>query len=63
MRPGGSSISGADLRVLAANDNGFSPNLQIAVWKMLRAGMPQQVILSTFGVTEGDLTKLQAKNK
>ena len=49
--------------MLAANDNGFSLNLQIAVWKMLRAGMPQQVILSTFGVTEGDLTKLQAKNK
>jgi hypothetical protein len=46
----------------AANDNGFPPNLQIAAWKMLRAGMPPQVILSTLDLTACDLTKVQAKN-
>jgi hypothetical protein len=45
-----------------ANDNGFPPNLQIAVWKMLRAGMPPQVILSTLDLTACDLTKIQARN-
>jgi hypothetical protein len=42
----------------AANDNGFPPGLQIAAWKMLRAGMPPQVILSTLDLTACDLTKL-----
>ena len=46
----------------AANDNGFPPGLQIAAWKMLRAGMPPQVILSTLDLTACDLTKVQAKN-
>ena len=44
--------------MLAANDNGYSPNLQIAVWKLLRAGVPSQVILSTLGLTACDLAKL-----
>lgn len=46
----------------AANDNSFPPNLQIAVWKMLRAGMPPQVILSALDLTAGDLATIQARN-
>ncbi len=45
--------------MLAANDNGSQRNLQIAVWKMLRAGMPTQIILSTLCLTASDLAKLQ----
>lgn len=50
--------------MLPANDNGYPPNLQIAVWKMLRAGVPSQVIFSTFGLSACDLVRLQTtKNK
>jgi hypothetical protein len=48
--------------MLAANDNGNPRNLQIAVWKMLRAGVPTQVISSALGLTSCDLTKIQASN-
>ena len=37
--------------MLAANSNCYSPNLQIAAWKMLRAGVPLRVISSTLGLT------------
>lgn len=39
--------------MLAANDNGASRNLEIAIWKMLRAGISKQVILSTLGQCNG----------
>jgi hypothetical protein len=48
--------------MLATHNNGYSRNLQIAVWKMLRAGMPGQVILSTLGLTAYDLARLQTAN-
>lgn len=45
--------------MLAANDNGASRNLEIAIWKMLRARMPKQVIISTLGLTGSDLARFQ----
>jgi hypothetical protein len=45
--------------MVAANDNGASRNLEIAIWKMLRAGMPKQVIISTLGLTGSDLARFQ----
>jgi hypothetical protein len=46
--------------MLSAPGNGYSPNLQVAVWKMLRAGVPQQIILLTLGLTAHDLEMLQS---
>ena len=46
--------------MLAANDNTQARNLQIAIWKMLRAGLPTDLILSTLGITEHDLGKYRA---
>lgn len=45
--------------MLSATPNRYSPNLQIAVWKMLRAGVPSQTIISTLGLTAHDLSMLR----
>lgn len=41
--------------MLGANENRYSRNLQIAVWKMLRAGVPTPVIFSTLRLAESEL--------
>jgi hypothetical protein len=49
--------------MLTANDNVSARTLQIAVWKMLRAGVPRQLISSTLGLSEDDLDDLASGAK
>ena len=45
--------------MLAANDNRYPANLQIAIWKMTRGGVPQRLIISTLGLTDVDGAKIK----
>jgi hypothetical protein len=45
--------------VLAANDNHDKRNLELAAWKMLRAGMPVQVICASLGIRENQLSDVE----
>lgn len=44
----------------ASNNNRCPPSLQVAAWKMLRAGLPPDLILSTLHLTASDLADLAA---
>ena len=46
--------------MLPANDNHNPANLQVAVWKMVHAGVPTQVIIATLGLTSNEVANLQA---
>jgi hypothetical protein len=44
--------------VQVTNDNNDRRNLELAVWKMLRAGVPAQLISSSLRLTESDVIRL-----
>ena len=43
---------------MPANDQRFQRNLEVAVWKMRRVGVPSEVILSTLRITAGDFQRM-----
>jgi hypothetical protein len=40
--------------MLASNDNVYSCERELAIWKMVRAGLPLEVIRSLMGLSESE---------